>query len=156
MKGSAEAASYPLQLISAHPPYRLHSQMCNTTARELYAVSDREPVMINTQDAAARGIASGDIVRLFNARGQVLAGAVVTDDISAGTVCLHEGAWYDPETGGEIGALDKYGSPNVLTREEPRTSRFAQATIAGTAIVQVEKFTGETPAVTAFEPAVTG
>ncbi|MFV0360210.1 molybdopterin-dependent oxidoreductase [Tropicimonas sp.] len=149
-KGSPESETYPLQLVSAHSMYRLHSQMCNTDAREHYAVNEREPVTINTQDAADRGIRSGDIVRIFNGRGQVLAGAIVTDDILAGTICLHEGAWYDPETGGEIGSLDKYGSPNVLTREEPRTSRFAQATIAGTAIVQVEKYDQEAPAVTAF------
>ncbi|MFV0332574.1 MAG: molybdopterin-dependent oxidoreductase [Tropicimonas sp.] len=153
-KGSAEAESYPLQMVSAHPPYRLHSQMCNTDARALYEVGEREPVTINTGDAAARGIVSGDIVRIFNGRGQVLAGAVVSDDIKAGTICLHEGAWYDPEKGGEIGTLCKYGSPNVLTREEPRTSRFAQATIAGTAIVEVEKYEAEAPAVTAFDPAV--
>ncbi|MGU0160400.1 molybdopterin dinucleotide binding domain-containing protein [Escherichia coli] len=33
--------------------------------------------MINPQDASARGIRNGDVVRVFNARGQVLAGAVV-------------------------------------------------------------------------------
>ena len=153
-KGSAEAATYPLQMLSSHSNFRLHSQMCNTDAREDYNISDREPVTINTQDAAARGIKTGDIVRIFNARGQALAGADVTDDILEGTICLHEGGWYDPENGGEIGTLDKYGNANTLTREEPRTSRFAQGTIAGTTIVQVEKYTGTIPAVTAFDPAV--
>ncbi|WP_165354621.1 molybdopterin-dependent oxidoreductase [Tropicimonas sp. IMCC6043] len=153
-RGSAQADTYPLQMVSAHSMYRLHSQMCNTDARKHYAVSDREPVTINSEDAAARGIQSGDIVRIFNDRGQVLAGAVVTDGIMPGTICLHEGAWYDPVQGGTLGSLDKYGSPNVLTREEPRTSRFAQATIAGTAIVQVEKYEEPAPAVTAFDPAV--
>ncbi|MBB4301631.1 trimethylamine-N-oxide reductase (cytochrome c) [Rhodobium orientis] len=153
-RGSAHADKYPLQLISPHPPHRLHSQMCNTTMREEYAVEGREPAYINSEDAAARGIASGDIVRLFNERGQTLAGAVVSDDIAAGTICLHEGAWYNPDKPGEIGALDKYGSPNNLTREDPLTSRFAQATIAGTAIVEVEKYDQPAPAVTAFDPAV--
>ena len=150
-KGSAEAATYPLQMLSSHSNYRLHSQMCNVTA---YTVGGKEPVTLNTKDAASRGIAAGDIVRVFNARGQVLAGAEVTDDILEGTICLHEGAWYDPAEGGVIGTLDKYGNPNTLTREEPRTSRFAQATIAGTTIVQVEKYEGPELAVTAFDPAV--
>jgi len=153
-KGSAEAATYPLQMLSSHSNFRLHSQMCNTDARADYNIGGKEPITINTQDAEARGIKTGDIVRIFNARGQALAGAEVTDDILAGTVCLHEGGWYDPEKGGEIGSLDKYGNANTLTREEPRTSRFAQATIAGTTIVQVEKYEGPELAVTAFDPAV--
>ena len=34
---------------------------------------------INPQDAGKLGIADGDIVRVFNDRGQMLAGAYVTD-----------------------------------------------------------------------------
>lgn len=150
-KGSKGADKFPLQLISPHPAYRLHSQMCNTKTRKDYTVADREPVVINDKDAAKRGIANGDIVRLFNDRGQVLAGAIVTPDILEGTICLHEGAWYDPAEPGKKGALDKYGSPNVLTLDMPLTSRFAQATIAGTAICDVEKWKGEALPVTAFD-----
>jgi trimethylamine-N-oxide reductase (cytochrome c) len=150
-KGSADAKKYPLQLISPHSLYRLHSQMCNTKSRELNTVQGREPVLINDKDAAARGIANGDIVRLFNGRGQVLAGAIVTPDILEGSIALHEGAWYDPAKPGEIGALDKFGSPNVLTREDPLTSRYAKATIAGTAICDVEKWKEAAPLVTAFD-----
>ncbi|MDR3475867.1 MAG: molybdopterin dinucleotide binding domain-containing protein, partial [Devosia sp.] len=148
--GSAAAATYPLQLMSAHAMYRLHSQMDNTMARQWYKVDDREPVLMNPADAEARGIKSGDVVRLFNGRGQTLAGAVVTTDIMAGAVCLHEGSWYDPVTPGALGALDKQGSANNLTRDDPLSSRFGQATIAETAIVQAEKYTGAVPAVTAY------
>ncbi|ABD86233.1 molybdopterin-dependent oxidoreductase [Rhodopseudomonas palustris] len=150
-KGSKGADKFPLQLISPHPPLRLHSQMCNTETRKSYTVADREPVVINADDAAKRGIKSGDIVRLFNDRGQTLAGAIVTPDILQGTICLHEGGWYDPAKPGEKGALDKYGSPNLLTLDVPLSSRFAQATIAGTAICDVEKWKGEALPVTAFD-----
>ncbi len=150
-KGSKGGDKFPLQLISPHPPFRLHSQMCNTETRKSYTVADREPVVINAEDAATRGIKNGDIVRLFNDRGQVLAGAIVTPDILKGTICLHKGGWYDPAKPGEKGALDKYGSPNLLTLDQPLSSRFAQATIAGTAICDVEKWKGETLPVTAFD-----
>jgi trimethylamine-N-oxide reductase (cytochrome c) len=150
-RGSETAKKFPLQLMSPHPAFRLHSQMCNTTARKKYAIADREPVIINDKDAAKRGIADGDIVRLFNDRGQCLAGAIVTPDILEGTICLHEGAWYDPAKPGEIGALDKYGSANNLTRDDPLSSRFAQATIAGTALCDVEKYKEAAPPVTAFD-----
>ncbi len=60
-------------------PHRLHSQLNHTALRERYAVAGREPVTIHPQDAQARGIVDGDLVRVWNARGQVLAGAVVTE-----------------------------------------------------------------------------
>ncbi|TCP95361.1 trimethylamine-N-oxide reductase (cytochrome c) [Cricetibacter osteomyelitidis] len=144
-------AEAPLALVTPHPYYRLHSQLAQTSLREKYAVSDREPVLIHKEDAAARGIADGDVVRIFNSRGQVLAGAVVTDGIIKGTVALHEGAWYDPhELGATEKPLCKNGCPNVLTRDEG-TSKLAQGNSPNTAIVQVEKFVGEAPAVTVFK-----
>ena len=149
--GSAIAAKYPLQLLSAHPAFRLHSQMDNTIAGTWYKVGGREPAYLNPADAKARGIVNGDVVRLFNARGQTLAGAVVTEDIAAGAVCVHEGAWYDPATPGALGALDKEGCVNVLTLDEPLSSRFGQATIAETALVQVEKYAAAAPKVTAYD-----
>lgn len=144
-------AEEPLALVTPHPYYRLHSQLCHTSLRQKYAVADREPVLIHTEDAKARGIANGDIVRIFNKRGQVLAGAVVTDGIIKGTVALHEGAWYDPmDLGVSEKPLCKYGNPNVLTRDEG-TSKLAQGNSPNTAIVQVEKFTGQAPEVTVFK-----
>ncbi|KAI3484263.1 hypothetical protein L1887_52704 [Cichorium endivia] len=59
-----------LQLLSAHPAHRLHSQLNYTSLREQYAVAGREPITLNTLDAKARGIAGGDVVRVWNSRGQ--------------------------------------------------------------------------------------
>lgn len=141
----------PLALVTPHPYYRLHSQLAHTSLRQKYAVNDREPVLIHKDDAAVRGIVDGDIVRIFNSRGQVLAGAVVTDGIIKGTVALHEGAWYDPaDLGQSDKPLCKNGCPNVLTRDEG-TSKLAQGNSPNTCIVQVEKFIGEAPAVTVFQ-----
>ena len=144
-------AEEPLALVTPHPYYRLHSQLAHTSLRQKYAVNDREPVLIHPEDASARGIANGDIVRLFNKRGQVLAGAVVTDGIIKGTVALHEGAWYDPlDLGVSEKPLCKNGCPNVLTRDEG-TSKLAQGNSPNTCILQVEKFTGQAPEVTVFK-----
>ena len=146
-------AEEPLALVTPHPYYRLHSQLAHTSLRQKYAVNDREPVLIHPEDASARGIANGDIVRLFNKRGQVLAGAVVTDGIIKGTVALHEGALVRP-----IWIFGRYrksplcknGCPNVLTRDEG-TSKLAQGNSPNTCILQVEKFTGQAPEVTVFK-----
>ncbi|MDU8924083.1 trimethylamine-N-oxide reductase TorA [Pasteurellaceae bacterium LIM206] len=144
-------AELPLALVTPHPYYRLHSQLAHTSLRKKYAVNDREPVLIHPDDAKVRSIADGDIVRIFNDRGQVLAGAVVTDGIIKGTVALHEGAWYDPWNPGESDKpLCKNGCANVLTRDEG-TSKLAQGNSPNTCIVQVEKYTGEVPEVTVFK-----
>ena len=142
---------YPLALVTPHPYYRLHSQLAHTSLRQKYAVNDREPVMIHPEDASARGIKDGDIVRIHSKRGQVLAGAVVTENIIKGTVALHEGAWYDPMDLGESEKpLCKNGCANVLTRDEG-TSKLAQGNSPNTCIVQIEKFTGVAPEVTVFK-----
>lgn len=141
----------PLALVTPHPYYRLHSQLAHTSLRKKYAVNDREPVLIHKEDAMARGIMDGDIVRIFNKRGQVLAGAVVTEGIIKGTVALHEGAWYDPaDLGQSEQPLCKNGCANVLTRDEG-TSKLAQGNSPNTCIVQVEKYTETAPKVTVFD-----
>lgn len=149
--GGAMADRFPLAVVSKHNFHRIHSQMDNTWIRDLYKVADREPLFLNPQDAADRGIATGDVVRVFNDRGQVLAGAVVSEEVTPGAVVLQEGSWYDPVEPGVPGSLDKQGCVNVLTRDDPLTSRLAQGTIAHTAVAQVEKYDGEPTTVTAYE-----
>jgi biotin/methionine sulfoxide reductase len=147
--GSEQARMYPLHLLSNQPRARLHSQLdCGDVSRAA-KVASREPVLLNTQDAAARGIISGDVVRLHNGRGACLAGAVVTDAIRPGVVQLATGAWFDPLDPAEIGSLDKHGNPNVLTLDKG-TSKLAQCSSAQTALVDVERFVGELPPITAF------
>ena len=102
-------------------------------------------------DAGERGIRDGDPIRLLNDRGACLATAVLDEGIRRGVVRLPTGAWYDPEVRGEPGALCKHGNPNVLTRDKG-TSRLAQGPIAHTCLVEVERFEGDPPAVTAFDP----
>ncbi|WP_314978574.1 molybdopterin-dependent oxidoreductase [Campylobacter rectus] len=132
-------------MISAHPTDRLHSQLNHTSLRKNYAIANREPIWINTKDAKRKGIKTGDLVRVFNARGEVLAGALVTDDVNESVVKLAEGAWYD---GFDTG-LCKNGSSNVLTIDIP-TSKLANGNISHTALVNIEKFTGKAPRLTAF------
>ena len=81
--------------MTAHAAHRLHSQFNYAKIRDEYAIANREPISINTEDAKARGIKTGDLVRAFNDRGQLLVGALVTDGIKQGAVCIHEGGWPD-------------------------------------------------------------
>lgn len=123
--------------------------MCDSEDfRNTYAVKGHEPVYINPQDANKKGIKDGDIVRVFNDRGQLLAGAVLSDNYPTGVVRIEEGAWFGP-LNNDIGAIDTYGDPNTLTIDIP-TSELAQATSANTVVVDFEKFTGKVPPVTSF------
>ncbi|MBK4716645.1 molybdopterin guanine dinucleotide-containing S/N-oxide reductase [Enterobacterales bacterium BIT-L3] len=138
-----------LQLVSSHPAHRLHSQLNYARLRERYTVAGREPVMLHPDDARTRGIVDGDVVRLWNARGQVLAGARVTADIKPGVVCLHEGGW--PDLASEAGGICRHGAVNVLTCDIP-SSRLGNGCAANSSLVRLEKYTGPTLAVTAFDP----
>ncbi len=149
--GSAVARKFPLHLLTTQPNTRLHGQMDMGPVSQESKVAGREPMRINRGDADARGVRDGDVVRVFNERGAILAGAVVTDDIRAGVIQISTGAWYDPVEPGVIGSLDKHGNPNVLTLDKG-TSRLAQGPSAQTTLVQVEKFVGEPPPISAFEP----
>jgi trimethylamine-N-oxide reductase (cytochrome c) len=148
--GAAKATTYPLHVVSPHPSSRLHSQLDNSALRGTYEIGAREPIWLSVNDAKARGIAQGDVVRVFNDRGSVLAGALVTSRVRAGVVVLHEGAWYDPDEPGKPGALCKHGLINVLTLDKG-ASKLSQGNIANTALVQVEKYDRTPPPVTAFE-----
>ncbi len=90
-------------------------------------------------------------MRVFNDRGACLAGVVVSDLIREGVVELATGAWFDPVDPSVPGSLEKHGNPNVLTTDKP-TSTLTQCSAAQTALVEVERFDGEPPPVTAFSP----
>jgi biotin/methionine sulfoxide reductase len=149
--GAKLAERYTLHLISNQPTTRLHSQLDNGATSRDSKIAGREPIKINPQDAAARGIEAGDVVRVFNARGACLAGAIVTDAVRPGVVLLSTGAWYDPLEPGRIGTLDRHGNPNVLTRDEG-CSKLSQGPSAQSTLVELERFAGVVPPIRAFDP----
>jgi len=149
--GSDKAQRFPLHLLTTQPPTRLHGQMDMGCVSRESKIVRREPVRISVVDAARRGIRDNDVVRVFNERGALLAGAIVTHELRPGVVQISAGAWYDPLYPGSLGSLEKHGNPNVLTLDQG-TSRLAQGSSAQTALVEIEKYKGEMPPVTAFDP----
>ncbi|MEO1198977.1 MAG: molybdopterin guanine dinucleotide-containing S/N-oxide reductase [Pseudomonadota bacterium] len=145
------ADGYPLQLLSTHPRHRLHSQMDNGALARASKVQDREPVYLHPDDAAARDVADGDVVRVFNARGACLAGVVVTADIRPGVICIEEGAWFDPVDPASVGSVDKHGNPNMMT-PDIGTSRLGQGCSAQTAMVELVRYDETLPPVAVFDP----
>jgi biotin/methionine sulfoxide reductase len=152
--GSEQAGRYPLHLLSNQPRSRLHGQLDMGRVSRATKIRGREPCRMNPADAAARGISDGDVIELANDRGRCLAGAVLSDAIRPGVVQMSTGAWYDPLVPGQPGSLDKHGNPNVLTRDLG-TSRLGQGPSAQSALVEITRFTGPLPPVTAFDAPVT-
>jgi len=123
---------YPLQFISTHSKIRALSQFENVPWLQELAL---QAVSMNTRDATARGIKGGDMVRVYNGRGQMIVPAKVTERIMPGVVDLPQGAWYDPDANG----IDRRGCANVLSLDwvSPGGSN-----VTNTCLVQVEKVNG--------------
>ncbi|MCQ3002726.1 molybdopterin guanine dinucleotide-containing S/N-oxide reductase [Pseudomonas syringae] len=147
------AADYPLHLLSNQPKTRLHSQYDHGSYSRSSKIQQREPLTLNTDDARARGISDGDVVKVFNDRGAFLAGVIVSDNIRPGVVQIATGAWFDPLVHGEPGSLEKHGNPNMVT-EDVGSSSLSQGCSAQTATVDIVKWEEELPGITAFEPPV--
>jgi biotin/methionine sulfoxide reductase len=145
------SSRYPLHLISSQPSTKLHSQYDHGSVSRERKIKGREPIRIHPADAQARALQAGDIVRVFNDRGQCLAGVRLDDVLKRGVVQMSTGAWYDPLVPGKIGTLDKHGNPNVLTLDKG-TSKLTQGASAHTCLVEIERYTRELPAITAFDP----
>jgi len=130
--GAELASQYPLHLVSPQPGDKLHSQMeC-----ALADLPGARPgaIEINAEDAVARGIRDGDLVRVFNERGACRARAHVSGQIRAGVVSLPTGAWLDLQADGS----DAQGNPNILTRDLG-TSRIGQGSSAHTTLVDISR-----------------
>lgn len=152
--GSSQVQEFPLHLLSNQPASKLHSQYDHAPHSRKLKISDREPLRIHPIDAQRRNIETGMIVRVFNARGSCLAGAVVSDAVIPGVLQMATGAWLDLALDdGEGIPLDKHGNANVLTRDLG-TSEIAQGSTANSCLVQVERYTGVLPPTTCFEPPV--
>jgi anaerobic selenocysteine-containing dehydrogenase len=90
--GVHEPGTWPLTLLTPHSKWRIHSSYANNPwLAEIHG--GRPEIFISPTDAASRGIATGDIVEVFNTRGAVQAWARVSEASRTGAVTLYEGWW---------------------------------------------------------------
>jgi anaerobic selenocysteine-containing dehydrogenase len=86
------AAKYPLQMVSPPNPSFLNSSFVNV---EILRRAAGEPTLeIHPADAATRGIVDGKRVRIFNARGEFQARAIVGETVKRGVV-VTLGVWWN-------------------------------------------------------------
>lgn len=99
---------YPLQIFGWHVKRRCHSTFEVSDWMEEVATQE---LYINPIDAEERNIKDGDMVRIFNDRGEIRIPAKVSSRIMPGVVTMPQGGWYKPDEKG----IDTRGSMNVLT-----------------------------------------
>src|SRR4051812_22804224 len=148
--GADAARRFPLHLVTIQPPARLHGQMDSGPVSRASKVSGRERISMNPADADQRSLKNGDVVRVFNERGECLAGIHVDPGTAQGVAVMATGSWYDPVDDTPL-ALERHGNPNVLAFDAG-TSRLAQGPSPLSVLVEVEKWRGEAPAVRVFDP----
>jgi anaerobic selenocysteine-containing dehydrogenase len=143
---SERAKMFPLILISNHGRWRVHAQAddipwtreaptCKIKGLDGYLY---EPCWIHPSEAEKRGIKHGDIVKVFNERGIVLAGAYVTERIRPQVAYMDHGARVDMIKAGEI---DRGGAINTISGSGT-SSRNAVGEATTSYLVQVEKLSG--------------
>lgn len=88
----AEPSESPLALRFGRTLTHFHGFYDHGTALPTLLAADPEPrLWISPADAAQRGLADGDEIRIFNQRGEMRARALVTDRVPPGTVWMHDG-----------------------------------------------------------------
>ncbi len=102
---------FPLSLVSPKLALATHSQGRDPAGAGPAAA---QAISLNPGDARARGIAEGDLVRVYNDRGSSRVRALVRAEVMAGVASLPEGSWFVLDASLE----DSSGSPNLLTSTE--------------------------------------
>jgi anaerobic selenocysteine-containing dehydrogenase len=103
---------YPLVFLSTHTRFRTHSQYSNLPWLKEINNNGEGFLEINPVDAAKRGLATGDVVRIFNDRGEMKVRARLTEGIKPGVVNCYQGGWVTKQVKHYI-----EGHPNNLTHQ---------------------------------------
>ncbi|AJY76681.1 molybdopterin-containing oxidoreductase family protein [Paenibacillus beijingensis] len=90
--GAGEA--FPLMFISPPNHNFLNSTFANVP--KLQKIEKRPTLQIHPDDAALRGISDGELVDVFNERGQIELTALVTENLLPGVV-VSQGLWWEGE-----------------------------------------------------------
>ncbi|MDR3309882.1 MAG: dehydrogenase, partial [Oscillospiraceae bacterium] len=144
-RSSERAKKYPLLLMSNHGRWRMHAQ-CDDIVwnREVQTMKVRgadgyqyEPCWLNPGEADRRGIAHGDVVKVFNERGIVLCGAYVTERVTEGVCYVDHGSRLDPII---PGLLDRGGAINTIT-PAAITSKHATGMATSGFLAEVQRVT---------------
>jgi anaerobic dimethyl sulfoxide reductase subunit A len=134
-----DGAKYPLTVLTGGPRIarQHHGFDFNKWALDEY----RHAVWLSVADAKARGVKDGDLVRIYNDNGEIIAPAYVTSRMMPGVTHLSFGAYpafSQVRTGLSPEGIDMRGDVNLLTRNNPEGWVLGPVHCAD--VAQVEKF----------------
>ena len=140
---------YPLQMIATHSRYSFHTSSDGKNSATNHIADHRALVAghyfwllrLSPQDAAARGIAHRDLVKVYNDRATVICAADVSALVTPGVVKSYESSaeFQLIEVNGE--QVEIGGCMNMLTSDRPQ-SQGTSAMSPNSCLVQVEKWQG--------------
>ena len=144
---SSLAEKYPLQLLTPHPRFSIHTQFDHTPwiwdiphHRQKKEGYYWLTVRLHPSDAQLRGIQNGDIIKLHNDRASVLGIAHLTERVLPGVVHAYEAsAKYDPVEPGKPGSVDRGGCVNLLTPDR-MMSKNAPGFAPNSCLIEITKF----------------
>ena len=137
---------YPL-IVTANPArFRVHVQGDDIAwYREIETTKVKgpdgylyEPVWMAPEDAEARGIKNGDIVKVYNERGIILTGARISQRITPGSVVVAKGSRVDPIAP----HIDRGGAINLISPEATVSKNCKGFAVTGY-LIEAEKLTQE-------------
>ncbi len=142
---SERAKEYPYLLVTNHPRWRVHANHDDVPwFRELATGKvvgpdgyGYEPLYVNPVDAERLGLADGDIAGIYNERGMVLGGVILSERIMPGAVSQDHGARCDSIVVG-MGGLDRGGANNLIC-PSATTSKNAAGEVTNSFLVGVKK-----------------
>jgi anaerobic selenocysteine-containing dehydrogenase len=142
--GTSTGEKYPIAVMTCHPKYAYHTNQSSIWLQDeerkeingyLYS-----PIWMSKKDADARGIKYGDIVRVFNQRGQILCWAEVSERIMPGVARVYYGRWADYVERANPTSLDRSGNAEVIARGGFVSPYDTQQEVQ--AVAQIEKWEG--------------
>ncbi|MEN8137487.1 MAG: molybdopterin-dependent oxidoreductase [Bacteroidota bacterium] len=115
---------YPLSLMSPNTKNRIHSQFGNL--KSIRSLAPYPVATVSYRDAKERGIKHGDLIRVFNKRGELQIKAEIDNSIRPGNIVITNGYWNS-----------EGGSPNLLSKG--RETDMGHGTAFHDNMVEVEK-----------------
>ncbi|MFC1980034.1 molybdopterin-dependent oxidoreductase [Chloroflexota bacterium] len=115
---SEKARTYPLYVVTPHSQFRQHSTQDNNP---WFRDECRHAVWLSVADAKARRVKDGDLVQVYNDKGEMILPAYVTSRVVPGTVVVRFGAWYTPskvKSDRMPYGIDQRGASNFLTHDD--------------------------------------
>lgn len=146
-QSTEQLSKYPIQLLTAHTRYSFHTlgdgkdSIVNDIKQHRMLVDGHYYLIcrIAVADAERLGIRSGDLICLFNDRGQVICAAEVSRRLRTGVAHTYESSAVYDSTGHPGKSPERGGCVNLLTPARSQTSK-SSSMAPNACLIQVDRW----------------